>query len=188
MRARLAAGGRPIALSVATDVPHKNLAVLLRALTLLAPEERPLLAFAGSGTDAGELPGLVGELDLGDDVRILGAVARDDLEALYAQAHVLVTATLYEGFGLPVLEAMSCGAAVLAVRRLSLPEVGGDAVAYTEPDTDSIAESLRALILDPVRRAALSNAGKERAKEFPWEASAQAHLETYRRAAAGVTV
>jgi glycosyltransferase involved in cell wall biosynthesis len=93
-----------------------------------------------------------------------------------------------EGFGLPVLEAMACGAAVLTARRLSLPEVGGDAVAYTEPDADSIADSLRALILDQPRREQLSRSGPERAREFTWEASALAHLETYRRAAAGVPV
>ena len=86
-----------------------------------------------------------------------------------------------EGFGLPVLEAMACGAAVLTARRLSLPEVGGDAVAYTEPDADSIGEALRALIDDeaaagsscPTRR-------QERAREFTWEASATAHLADLR--------
>ena len=83
---------------------------------------------------------------------------------------------------------MACGAAVLTARRLSLPEVGGDAVAYTEPDVESIATSLRELILDEDRRRRLSLSGQERAKEFTWAASAQAHVETYRRAAAGVSV
>jgi glycosyltransferase involved in cell wall biosynthesis len=83
---------------------------------------------------------------------------------------------------------MACGAAVLTARRLSLPEVGGDAVAYTEPDADSIAEALRALIEDAPRRPRLSRSGQERAKEFTREASANAHLETYRQAVAGVTV
>jgi glycosyltransferase involved in cell wall biosynthesis len=111
-----------------------------------------------------------------------------DLPGLLGGAIVVAYPSKAEGFGLPVLEAMACGAAVLTARRLSLPEVGGDAVAYTEPDADSIAESLRELIADEPRRRQLSLSGQERAKEFTWEASAQAHLETYRQAVAGVTV
>ena len=88
-----------------------------------------------------------------------------------------------EGFGLPVLEAMACGAPVLTTPRLSLPEVGGDAVAYTEPDPESVASALAALLDDPQRRAALGRAGHERSLEFTWEGSAEAHLAAYERAA-----
>jgi glycosyltransferase involved in cell wall biosynthesis len=87
-----------------------------------------------------------------------------------------------EGFGLPVLEAMACGAPVLTTQRLSLPEVGGDAVAYTEPDPESIAAALRALLDDPDRREQLGEAGHERSLEFTWAASAEAHLAAFRRA------
>jgi glycosyltransferase involved in cell wall biosynthesis len=87
-----------------------------------------------------------------------------------------------EGFGLPVLEAMACGAPVLTTHCTSLPEVGGEAVAYTEPDADSIRDSLRALLGDAARRKTLSDAGYARSQEFSWEASAEAHLASYRRA------
>jgi glycosyltransferase involved in cell wall biosynthesis len=82
-----------------------------------------------------------------------------------------------------VLEAMACGAAVLTTQRLSLPEVGGDAVAYTEGDPDSISIALAALLDDPDRRQALGEAAVRRAAEFTWAASAEAHLAAYARAA-----
>jgi len=88
-----------------------------------------------------------------------------------------------EGFGLPVLEAMACGAPVLTTHCTSLPEVGGEAVAYTEPDSDSIRDALRALLGDAARRDALGSAGFARSQEFTWAASAEAHMACYRRAA-----
>jgi glycosyltransferase involved in cell wall biosynthesis len=74
---------------------------------------------------------------------------------------------------------------VLTTQRLSLPEVGGDAVAYTEPDPDSIARALTALLDDDARRQQLAEAGASRAREFTWAASAEAHLASYARAIAG---
>jgi glycosyltransferase involved in cell wall biosynthesis len=179
-RARLGADGRPIALSVATDVPHKNLTVLARGQAELPAEERPLLVFAGFGTDSGELPGLVDELGLADDVRVLGAVAPDELEALYAQADVLVTATLYEGFGLPVLEAMARGVLVACSDLPVLREVAGSDAELLDPrDPTSIATALRRLLSGGAELAARREAGRRRAARFTWDAAATQTLRVF---------
>jgi len=111
-----------------------------------------------------------------------------DLPGFLGGAMVVAAPSRGEGFGLPVLEAMACGAPVLTTYRTSLPEVGGNAVAYTEPDAGSIAFALRGLLDDPVRRAALSQAGYARSQDFTWGASAAAHVASYKRAAEQRTV
>jgi glycosyltransferase involved in cell wall biosynthesis len=182
-RASLGAGERrAVALCVATDLPHKNLPGLLAGLAAIEPGERPLLALAGQGTDTGALPGRVAALGLADDVRLLGAVSTDALEDLYAAAAALVTATLAEGFGLPVLEAMARGVPVACSDLPVLREVAGDAAVYLDPrDPASIAAALgRALAGDEGRRVA----GLERASHFSWRATAERTLAVYRDALA----
>jgi glycosyltransferase involved in cell wall biosynthesis len=113
-----------------------------------------------------------------------GYLRFSDLPGYLGGALVVAFPSRGEGFGLPVLEAMACGAPVLTTHRASLPEVGGDAVAYTEPDCDSIRVALRGLLDDEPRRQALGAAGYDRSQEFTWAASAEAHLASYQRAAA----
>jgi glycosyltransferase involved in cell wall biosynthesis len=105
-----------------------------------------------------------------------------DLPGFLGGATVVAFPSRGEGFGLPVLEAMACGAPVLTTHCTSLPEVGGEAVAYTEPDAKSIKNNLRALLDAPERRAALGVAGHSRSQEFTWAASAEAHMVCYKRA------
>ena len=122
--------------------------------------------------------------DVPHHLRVLrpGYLRWSSLPGFFGGALVVALPSRGEGFGLPVLEAMACGAAVLTTHRSSLPEVGGDAVAYTEPDPDSIGIALSALIADDDRRRTLAEAAATRAGEFTWTASAEAHMASYQRA------
>jgi glycosyltransferase involved in cell wall biosynthesis len=118
-------------------------------------------------------------------VRRLGYVPDTELPALYRGADVVCYVSLYEGFGLPVLEAMRCGAAVLASDSSALPEVGGGAVRYADPtDVESIRAGLAALLADPEERAELGRRAAERAREFSWARTAERTLAVLSRAAA----
>ena len=151
-----------------------------------AMPDPPALVLAGSSGWDDAVDQAVAEVPAHLKIVRTGFMRPADLPGLLGGALVVAYPSKAEGFGLPVLEAMACGAAVLTVPRLSLPEVGGDAVAYTEPDAESIGDALRDLIDDSDRRAMLSRLGVERSREFTWEASAAAHLETYARAAGAV--
>ncbi|MCX7805826.1 MAG: glycosyltransferase family 4 protein [Planctomycetota bacterium] len=121
-----------------------------------------------------------------DRIRRLGYVADGDLPALYRGALGLVFATLYEGFGLPVVEAFACGCPVLISRSGSLPEVaGGAAIEAEAEDADAIADGMRRLMRDQSLRGELRAKGIARAAEFSWEKSARALLDIYRGLVAG---
>jgi glycosyltransferase involved in cell wall biosynthesis len=113
-----------------------------------------------------------------------GYVPLDDLSGFLGGAEVVAYPSLGEGFGLPVLEAMACGATVLTTERLALPEVGGDTVAYCDIDEASIAKRLRQLLDDPRERQRLSSLALQRAAQFTWGRAADIHLEVFRAAAA----
>ena len=104
----------------------------------------------------------------------LDYVPTKDLPGLYSMAQALVFASLYEGFGLPVLEAMACGCPVITSKVTSIPEVGGDSVLYVDPyDADSIAEGMQRILNDEELKMNLSHQGLNRAKLFSWEKTAQ---------------
>jgi glycosyltransferase involved in cell wall biosynthesis len=169
-----------------TIEPRKNLPALVRAWVGACADrtDPPALVLAGgAGWDAAELDDAVAAVPPGLTVRRPGYLPLERLRGYLGGAAVVAYPALAEGFGLPVLEAMACGAAVLTTPRTSLPEVGGDAVAYAEPDVPSLTDALTGLLDHPGRRAELGAAGIARAAGFTWEACAEAHLRAYRTAA-----
>ena len=173
---------RPVLLSIATYLPHKNLETLVDVLALL-PEPRPRLVIAGAGTDGGELAARARERGVGEDVELRGEVSAEELEALYAAATVYVTATLYEGFGFPVLEAMARDVPVVCSDLPVLHEVAGDEALFVDPrDPEAIAAAVGRVLEDPRPMPG----GRERAQGYTWEAAADATLAVYRRAAASL--
>jgi glycosyltransferase involved in cell wall biosynthesis len=173
---------RPFVLSVGTLEPRKNLGRLVQAWARLPEDLRAGHTLALVGPEGWELDEVLGPIRTSaDDVGMTGFVSEPDLAALYRSCSAFVYPSLYEGFGLPVLEAMLQGAPVISSSSSSLPEVGGDAVAYVDPlDVDGIAEAIERLLRDPAERERLSEAGRARASTFSWDATAQ---QTYARLA-----
>jgi glycosyltransferase involved in cell wall biosynthesis len=125
----------------------------------------------------------VNRLGLQDRVRFLGYVPLDDLIGLYSAASVFVYPSLYEGFGLPILEAMSCGCPVITSNTSAMPEVAGDAALLIDPcSVEAIVGAISRVLDDPAVAAELREKGLARARLFSWERCAQETLEVYRRA------
>ncbi len=173
--------GDPYLLSVSTIQPRKNNVRLIRAFARLLPRlgaPLSLVIAGGEGWMYDEVYRVVDELDLRHRVKFLGFTADEDLPALYSMATLFVYPSLYEGFGLPVAEAMACGVPVVCSNSSSLPEVGGSAVLYFDPcNVDEMADVIGHALKEPAIRSRLQAQGLEQVKQFTWERSAQALLE-----------
>ncbi len=162
-------------LAVGTLEPRKNLPRLVEAYRRLdgeLTERHPLVVVGANGWQTGAT--LDALRSLGERCTMLGYVSDAALAELYRRCAVFCYPSLGEGFGLPVLEAMAAGAAVLTSDVSSLPEVGGGAVEYADPlDVASIAAGLQRMLADEPRRAELGQRARERAREFTWEGFAE---------------
>jgi glycosyltransferase involved in cell wall biosynthesis len=178
------------ALFLASNKPHKNLLRLVEAWSLLHNRrlagEAKLVIAGHWDSRYPEAKQRAFELGLAGEILFVGAVAEEELPALYSGAALFAFPSLYEGFGLPVLEAMSCGTAVICSNTSSLPEVAGDAALQVDPlDVKMLAEAITRLLHDDGLRESLAARGLARAGQFSWEAAAQATLALYQQAGSG---
>ncbi len=175
-------------LTVGTIEPRKNLARLVEALAALRRDDPALrLVVVGArGWLTGSFERAIEQFGQQEAVICLGYVPDDDLPALYAGATVSVLASLYEGFGLPVLEAMACGAPVACSATSSVGEVAGQAALTFDPeDGEAIVATLRRLLADADLREVLRQRGLARAAEFSWQRAARETWEVYERMQTG---
>ncbi len=169
---------------VGTIEPRKNLSRLAEALKALrdAGLNIPLVIVGSKGWLYDDFFRRLEGLEMGDAFHFPGFVPDDDLAVMYGAATATVMPSVYEGFGLPVLESMACGTPVLASNRASLPEMGGEAARYFDPyDVSAMAASIRDVWADAGLRAEMARAGLEQAARFSWSRAAAETLAVYDR-------
>jgi glycosyltransferase involved in cell wall biosynthesis len=180
VRSRYGLGDTPFILSVGTVQPRKNYQRLAEAFKRLNMPDLRMVIAGGKGWLDTPLYQSIRDLGIEDRVKFLGFVADADLPALYSSARVLALPSLYEGFGLPALEAMACGLPVVATNVSSVPEVVGEAGLQIDPtDVEGLSEALRRLIEEDDLRNTLIARGIERAKLFDWRKSARELQQHY---------
>ena len=169
-------------LTVGSLEPRKNIPRLLKAYAYLLKNgfQHTLVHVGPQGWLFDEIYAEVKRLGLNEKVRFLGRVPTSDLVALYNAASVFVYPSLYEGFGLPVLESMACGCPIITSNISSLPEVAGDAGIMVDPyDVSQIAHAIESICEDKKTASWFKNKGLERAKQFSWKRCAKETLNTY---------
>jgi glycosyltransferase involved in cell wall biosynthesis len=169
-------------LHLGTLEPRKNLVRLIQAFARLRTDAKLVLA-GGRGWLYGDITAEIERLALQDKVMLPGYLADEALGFWYNAASVLAYPSLYEGFGLPVIEAMACGTPVVTSSASSLPEAAGDAGLLVDPyDTEMLAEELQRVLTDEVLRAEMRMRGLSQAARFTWQATAAATVTTLCRA------
>ena len=172
--------------AVGTLEPRKNLVGLLHAYARLRAKRPPLYVAGGVGWRFSPIFDTVRQLHLMDDVHFLGFVPEDELPLWYNAARLFAFPSLYEGFGLPVLEAMACGTPVVTSTAASLPEVAGKAAVLVPPqDTDRLAHEMERVLGDPQLQTEMRAAGRIQASRFSWRAMTDQTVTTYSRAVGG---
>ncbi|MEE4193530.1 MAG: glycosyltransferase family 1 protein [Halieaceae bacterium] len=169
-------------LFVGTLEPRKNLPRLLNAYASLQEDAAipPLVIVGGEGWGNENLSGRIEALGLSGRVTLCGYVSDAELQAIYAGAHCLLMPSLYEGFGLPVLEAMQHGVPVIASSTSSLPEVAGDAGLLINPySVPELAAAIRQIVHDKELHAELSKRAQDRAEHFSWQRAAEETLQLF---------
>jgi len=172
-------------LYVGSFLPHKNLPALLRAYKRLSSSLREEFKLVFAGNKDWNFPNiytLVSELSLQDQVIFLGHVPKEDLPTIYSLAYLFVFPSLYEGFGLPALEAMACGVPVVASNSSSIPEVVGEAGILVDPrEEDELSQALEQVLTNPELHSQLVEKGLARASLFTWKESARRTLAVYEK-------
>jgi glycosyltransferase involved in cell wall biosynthesis len=184
VRPAQAARRPPYILYVGQRAGYKNFESLAQAFkaSRLLRRHFELVCFGGPKFNARELQLFSGLSSSGRGAVTLLQGDDSDLSALYRNASIFVCPSLYEGFGLPVLEAMSCGCPVVATARGSIPEVGGDAIAYSDDVTaEAVRESRESVAFDEARFAVMRSAGQTRSDDFSWMRTADTTLAAYDR-------
>ena len=181
-RTRYKIGMSPYIFSVGTVQPRKNYGRLIQALALLRVSgyDIDLVIAGGRGWLEDPIYATINTTGMQDHVHFIGFADEADLPALYSAAYCCALPSLYEGFGLPILEAMACGTPVITSNISSLPEVAGDAAITVDPyNLDAITDAIKHLLDDTSLYQAYVQKGYERAKQFTWDNSARQLREIY---------
>jgi glycosyltransferase involved in cell wall biosynthesis len=164
-------GSKPFLLTVGSNSPHKNFTGLYEVIKRINPQDYEVVVVGGTYNTVFQQAG--GGSDIPACVRRLGYVTDPELKALYQHATAFILPTKYEGFGFPVLEAMTCGCPVVCSHVASLPEVGGDAVLYFDPyQLDDMEEKINQIMSTESLRKKLMHLGKVQAEKFSWQQTA----------------